>query len=441
MKPTITLCMIVKDESHIIHEALESVSPFIDRYDICDTGSSDNTKEIIKEFFDKKGIPGNVYDIPWEGFGKSRTKALEMCKHDEAAEYAWMMDADDKINGKPDLNFIEETRASAYSLRIVRGEGFTWWRNQIFRIDDGWHYVGILHEYADNEDRDGKPSHQLPGNYHLEARTEGARNVGVTPREKYLKDAELLESALTDSENENYDPENQRYHFYLAQSYFDAGEYEKASDWYKKRAEMGGWQEEVYYSIYRIAICSGLMNEPWEKTMMHFMMAWNYRPHRVEPLHQLSRVFRLNEKPRLAYLYAKMAKEMPYPDFDILFISSEVYNWQSLDEYASTAYYVNDLDGGKEACEELLKNKFVPDEHRERIVANLKNYEDALQKREEHINQFNTEREKVMAGQREQAEERRQEAQKRQAALKNKREKAKKSKQRRQQKRSRKSRV
>ena len=85
--------MIVKNESHIIHESLESMLPYIDRYDISDTGSPDNTKEIIKESFAKHNIPGEVYDIPWEGFGKSRTNALRNC--DGKADYAWVIDADD----------------------------------------------------------------------------------------------------------------------------------------------------------------------------------------------------------------------------------------------------------------------------------------------------------------------------------------------------------
>ena len=47
----------------------------IDRYDISDTGSTDKTKEVIREWGEKNNIPGEVYDIPWKGFGKSRTDA------------------------------------------------------------------------------------------------------------------------------------------------------------------------------------------------------------------------------------------------------------------------------------------------------------------------------------------------------------------------------
>ena len=46
--PTICLNMIVKNESKIILRLLDTVLPIIDTYCICDTGSTDMTKELIK---------------------------------------------------------------------------------------------------------------------------------------------------------------------------------------------------------------------------------------------------------------------------------------------------------------------------------------------------------------------------------------------------------
>ena len=39
-KKTVTLCMIVKDEKPVIERCLRSMAPYIDRYDITDTGST-----------------------------------------------------------------------------------------------------------------------------------------------------------------------------------------------------------------------------------------------------------------------------------------------------------------------------------------------------------------------------------------------------------------
>ena len=385
-KPTITLCMIVKNEEHVIERCIESCHKYIDRYDITDTGSTDKTKEIIKKFFDEKGIPGEVYDAPWEGFGKSRTKAFQNAEG--KADYAWVIDADDNLEGDftESLDFIDKTRFSSYSLRITRGENFTWWRNQIFKLEDKWKYVGILHEYADCEDRENKQMAQLPGEYGIHARTEGARNVGIDPKQKYEKDAALLLDAITNPSNPDYEPHNDRYHFYLAQSHFDCGDFRNAMKWYEKRASMGGWAEEVYYSIFRSAMCSGLLNEDFEKTTLRFMEAWNYRPNRAEPLHQLARVFRLNEKPRLGYLYASMGSKLTFPHADILFIAGDVYEWQMLDELSASAFYVGQLEEGLEATKKLIeKFDVVPPTEHDRIRANLSLYEQAIAERQKAI--------------------------------------------------------
>jgi len=210
-KPSsITLCMIVKNETHIIKDCLASMLPYIDRYDITDTGSTDGTPELIKEFFDEHGVEGEVYLSDWKGFGDhsgkigSRTESLRNC--DGKADYAWVIDADDYITGN--FQFPEKMEADSYSLCIGREE-FTWWRNQIFKTGQDWCYTGVLHEYAECK---GKPQEQVTtdrifGEYHVSARTEGARNVGITTVEKYTRDAEMLLKALED------EPENVRYQF------------------------------------------------------------------------------------------------------------------------------------------------------------------------------------------------------------------------------------
>lgn len=57
--------MIVKNETHIIRECLESVAPYIDYWVISDTGSTDGTQELITKFFEEKGIPGELHQDEW----------------------------------------------------------------------------------------------------------------------------------------------------------------------------------------------------------------------------------------------------------------------------------------------------------------------------------------------------------------------------------------
>ena len=377
MKPTITLCMIVKNETAVIERCLRSMAPHVDRYDITDTGSTDGTPEKIKEVMDELGVPGEVYLSDWKGFGDhagemgSRSESLQNCKG--KADYAWIIDADDSIEGTP--NKIEDTEADAYSLRINRGE-FTWWRNQIFKVESNWRYKGILHEYAECEgcnNGQGPNAKRLEGKYGVIARTEGnERNAGKTAIEKYAKDAEILEKACVE------EPENHRYRFYLAQSYFDCQNWEKAKENYEKRVELGGWPEEQWYSLYRIAMIEAIMDKPLEVIIHAFMRCYNARPTRAEPLFQAARIYRLNNLPAAGYVYARQGLEIPYPEGDILFIQDEIYGYALLDEVGATAFYAGKPNVGYAACQKLLEDKLYPEDQWQRIQTNFDSYKKVL---------------------------------------------------------------
>jgi glycosyltransferase involved in cell wall biosynthesis len=358
------LSMIVKNETHIIKECLESIYKYINYWVIVDTGSTDGTQDMIKQFFEEKGIPGELHERPWVSFGHNRSEALALC--DGKAEWAWMIDADDYTEGKFEFPLNPPAELDGWALKFGRGE-FSWWRTQIFKTGRGWKYVGILHEYPTIEPGPPKIG-KIEGNYRIIARTLGARNQNITPVEKYKKDAELLEKALLE------EPENIRYQFYLAQSYFDSQQWDKAEEAYKKRIAMGGWEEEQFYSAFRIGMCRGLLNKPWEEIQQAFLESWEIRPHRAEPLHQIARVYRLMGHPRLGFLFAQMASQMPYPEEDILFVSEDVYKYGILDEIGSTAFYAGKPHMGYAACKKLLTENRLPEDQIERVQNNLTQY-------------------------------------------------------------------
>ena len=75
---TLCLCMIVRNESHVIRRALESVRGIIDYWVICDTGSSDSTPiEILAAL---AGIPGELHGAAWVNFGHNRTDVLRLAR-------------------------------------------------------------------------------------------------------------------------------------------------------------------------------------------------------------------------------------------------------------------------------------------------------------------------------------------------------------------------
>jgi len=360
--------MIVKNETHIIHECLDSIHKYIDYWVIVDTGSTDGTQELIKKYFAEKGIPGELIEKPWVSFGHNRTEALALC--DGKADYAWMIDADDRIVGDFKYPQDKNLTADGYALKCGRDQCI-WWRNQIFKTGIGWKYIGILHEYAHCE-KQPLIQEKIDGDYFLEARTIGHRNTTVTPVEKYSKDAELLAEAL------KTEPENTRYQFYLAQSYFDSQQWEKAIEAYYKRVEMGGWEEECYYSLFRVALIYMVQEREWPMIQQKLLDAYDYRPCRAEPLHLIARSLRMMGRHRAAYLFAKEAAQIPFPHQDILFIDTNVYTWMALDELGSTAFYAHDYRSGFMACDFLLRNNRIPPTEVERIRTNHSAYANKL---------------------------------------------------------------
>lgn len=375
---TVCLSMIVKNETKILHECLDSVHPHIDYWVIVDTGSTDGTQDYIRNYFAEKGIPGELHERPWVGFGHNRTEALDLCTG--KGDYAWMIDADDRVVGSFKYPHGKNLTADAYAIKCGRDQ-CVWWRNQIFKTGIGWKYIGILHEYAHCE-KQPLSQEKIDGDYYLEARTLGQeRNGNVTPVQKYSKDADLLVEAL------KTDPTNSRYQFYLGQSYFDSQQWDKAIEAYYKRVEMGGWEEECYYSLFRIALCEISKESQWTIVQQKFLDAYDYRPCRAEPLHAIARFLRMNGRPRAAYIFAKEASQIPYPQQDILFIDTNIYKWMALDELAATAYYVHDYGNGFAACEKLLKENRLPASEIDRNQKNHAAYAERLQQmRTQNIN-------------------------------------------------------
>src|SRR3990167_6567765 len=76
VRSNVCLNMIVKNEAHVIERCLESVLPLIDSWVILDTGSTDGTQDVIRNFFAQRGIPGELFESPWVNFAHNRNQGL-----------------------------------------------------------------------------------------------------------------------------------------------------------------------------------------------------------------------------------------------------------------------------------------------------------------------------------------------------------------------------
>src|SRR5262249_26271331 len=146
-------------------------------------------------------------------------------------------------------------------------------RVQLIKDSLDWKWVGVVHEVVDAPN--ARTVDTLPG-VSNKVSTDGNR---ATDPKRFLKDAKLLEDALAK------DPNNTRNVFYLAQSYKDAQEYQKAFDNYAKRASMGGWDQEVYWSLLQMAMLQESLGLDEETIVKSYQKAYSSRPERAETLY------------------------------------------------------------------------------------------------------------------------------------------------------------
>lgn len=359
----IGLCMIVKDESHIIHEVLECTKDLIDTFCILDTGSTDNTIQIIKNFYDINNIEGYVHESPWKGFGPSRSEALKLC--DGKMDYIFMIDADDLVVYPPGFKeflkkTLEELQPNALNINIKRGN-IDYQRTQMFKAGDGWRYVGVLHEYPTND----KPNNKfgvLPSDIHMVGRTMGNRSM--QSGNKYLKDAETLLAEVLK------EPENDRNVFYLAQSYRDGGNIPEAIVWYKKRYEMGKWKEEQCVAAMNL---SRLLLPDVQQAKEWAWKALECSPGRNEALVTFCGFCRSqNMFSQELFAMIHHASTIPKPQQQVLFVETDMYDWRVWDELTIISCFTGHLDVAKKACIKLLHEEKFPPDQRGRIETNLK---------------------------------------------------------------------
>jgi len=376
-KPTICLAMIVKDEEKDIVRCLTSVKDHIDYWVIFDTGSSDSTIEVIQNFMDDAGVKGELHQSDWKDFSTNRNEVLEVA--DSKADFTLLMDADDHIKVDGNLHNMIGYGHHLYSCKFVINNYMTYDRPMLFRNGMGFRYEGVLHEYLK------KPENVEVNHAKLIAVVMNANSSplkrAATEKEKYANDAKVL---LAEHQR---NPDNPRTVFYLAQSYRDAGMYKESEEYYRKRAEMNGWVEEVYYSKLMVPHVKSLAGESsMDEIMDLYLDAWEYRPWRMEAIHNVVKYHRLAKRFRTAYSLsaAAMAYYSKFGGKDSLFVAQDLENYVMIDEYCVSAFYCGEVDVAYVNIKMLMESKNwanIPTHDKERITNNMKYFEEAYNKK------------------------------------------------------------
>jgi tetratricopeptide (TPR) repeat protein len=208
--------------------------------------------------------------------------------------------------------------------------------------------------------------------------------------DKFERDVRLLEGAIA------LEPNHDRYHFYLANSYLDLGNNEKAIENYEKRIKIGGWDQEVWYSYYKLGFAHKRTGNI-EKAICAWMDGFSFLPNRVENLYEIIYHYRVISKHKLANMFYQTAKEIVKLNLNrdgYLFLHNDVYTYKLDNEFTIFASYI----GVKNINNEVVQILNVCDDSgtNDNLFRNMKFYKDIL--KPTHVLNFDDTFEKTING-------------------------------------------
>ncbi len=377
----ITLCMIVKDEKDVIERCLASVKPFITRWCIVDTGSTDGTQDIIRKFM--ADTPGQLHECAWKEFDGSRSEAIDLARA-ECQNEGWLMmlDADEYLLLEGDLEIPDGH--DCHNAWFTFGNETRWARPMFVRADKPWFFEMPRHEglYC----RTHAPAAPNPIHSLLVMSTREGARAKEGERERFERDAKVLEAWFLKH------PDHARCAFYIAQSYDcaasatsppDRGLSQKAITWYLKRAEMprSGHPQETFSARYLAGQIMMRLGYPWERIQHTFLQAYAIGTSRAEPLYNIARYYReqgdqerLAGRPAagqyaLAEMFARKAAQIGPSEHVTANVDHSVNDWRAMDELATALTFLNGHAEARDLFRRILR--LAPPWERARIEANL----------------------------------------------------------------------
>jgi hypothetical protein len=354
------LVMIVKDEAASLAATLASVRPHVDRWTLLDTGSTDGTAALARAAL--AGLPGELVEEPFVDFGATRSRALELAGDD--CTFTLMLSGDETLRGGAALRRFCEDHAGdgegAYLVDVRMGED-VYGSARLARARARWRYVGVTHEFLQGSG--GEIAHRRVPEalvFH-----DVSRRSRAEAAVKWERDLALLDGVLAAA------PGDARAAFYRAQTLECLGRREEAIAAYRYRVALGGWREEVFIALLRIARNARDASWPWPEVERLYLDAWAHGPHRAEPLYDVADHWRRHEDHARAFAFGSAALVIPYPRDDVLFVEADVYAWRAADVVAIAAYYVGRFEEGEAAARRALAR--MPDDAR--LARNLAFYE------------------------------------------------------------------
>ena len=354
----LSISQIVKNEAHVIERMLNSIKSIIDCAVFVDTGSTDGTQDVIKKWGESNNIPCFVYERPFDNFENCRNYAMQMVK--DKSDYAFWLDADETIEIDPKVFDKNKLDKDLYMFNTYIG-AMKYTRNECWNTNKAFRWYGPVHEFIVCDEQ-GISSGLMEG-LHVKVQMDGGSWKGNIP-EKYKSHAAILEEYINNKDR------NARWVFYTAQSYHDSASIpdnkvenderlRRSLKYYKERiGRSDGYEEERFYSQFRVGTITKALEEPWFKVHQEFLKAYAMDPLRAEPIKAIVDYYLNNGEWNMAYLYSKFGVvnfhgKNPYPT-RLLFVDESLYAWRFLEVHAAACFYTNRKDEAASTFKELI---------------------------------------------------------------------------------------
>ena len=339
----IHLCIMVKDAGPLFERVLRENLPYIDRWTVLDTGSTDGTQEVVRRILGSSK-KGRLVEEPFINFRDSRNRCLDLAG--TSCKFNLMLDDTYAIRG--DLRgFLNTVRgdqfATSFSL-LIQSDDLEYYSNRITKSAARLRYKYTLHEVIQEE-----------GNITVVVPKEAAYiyDYRAPYMEKRTMDRKAYDlQCLHDMMRE--EPTNPRHMYYLAQTYNIIGDVATAAKWFEARATspLRGFHQEVVDSWFELArLYNFKLNKSWAICEETYMKAYRADPTRPDALYFIGVHYNETGEKAAAYEYFKRAFELGYPIHAQFSLKPTLSNYYLPKFMAPLAYQFAEPAVGLAACQ------------------------------------------------------------------------------------------
>ena len=359
----LVLTQIMKNEAHVITRMLDSIKSIVDIVCLVDTGSTDNTIEVVKNWGTQNNVETHVFERPFDNFENSRNYSIQVAREvtkDRGNDFwGFWLDADETIEILPNFNKAGINKDLYMFNTYINVMKYT--RNECYKLDKPFRFYGPVHEFIVCDDKNITSG--LMEGINVRVQMDGGSWKGNIP-EKYKSHAFVLEKYI---DQNRQDP---RWIFYTAQSYHDSAcvpdnreeneeRLRRSLKYYKERiSRTDGYPEEIFYSQFRVGTIMRALEEPWHLTLNEFLKAYSIDPLRAEPIKAIIDYYLSVGEWHNAYIFSKFAKmnfhqKNPYPT-RLLFVDESLYIWKLLEVHAAACFYTQRQDESRVTYNEMV---------------------------------------------------------------------------------------